>query len=98
MNRKFRRKILEIKNVFAEKEIRNIASKTKFIQRESKFNSIKFLKLCVFSDDGLCKNSLSKLCTLIQKTEKTSICVCQQKSLAFGPLKVVHQSTPNFVI
>ncbi|HEY8890764.1 MAG TPA: IS4 family transposase [Clostridium sp.] len=73
MNRKFRRKILEIKNVFDEEGIRNIATKTKFTQRESKFDSIKFLKLCVFSDDGLCKNSLSKLCTLIQKTEKTSI-------------------------
>lgn len=73
VNRKLRRKILEIKNVFDEKEIRSIASKTKFIQRESKLNSIKFLKLCVFSDDGLCENSLSKLCTLLQRTEKTSI-------------------------
>jgi len=73
VNRKFRRKILELKNVFDEKGIKNIATKTKFIQRESKFNSIKFLKLCVFSNDGLCENSLSKLCTLLRKTEKTSI-------------------------
>ena len=35
VNRKFRRKILEIKNVFDEKEIRNLDTKTKFIQRES---------------------------------------------------------------
>jgi hypothetical protein len=79
MNRKFRRKILEIKNVFDEKKIRNLATKTKFVHWESKFNSIKFLKLCVFSDDGLCKNSLAKLCTSIQKTEKTNITTIKSK-------------------
>ena len=73
MNRNLKRKILEIKNVFNEEEIKNIAVKTKFIQRESKFDSVKFLKLCVFSDDGLCKNSLSKICSALKKTEKLII-------------------------
>lgn len=54
--------IQKLKELFLLEVIQKIARKTKFIQRESKFNAETFVSLCTFSNDDLCINSLSQLC------------------------------------
>jgi hypothetical protein len=53
--------------------LKNIAIKTKFQKKYSKFTPEKFLSLCVFSNKHLCENSLEELSTWLRINENLAI-------------------------
>lgn len=53
--------------------VNELSRKSKFVQRKSKLDALAFLKFCTFGDDGLCEESLSKLCSSLRKQERISI-------------------------
>lgn len=73
MNKRIRKLIEKLKELFLSEVIEKIARKTKFVQRKSKLTAEKFISLCVFNGEDLCKETLSNLSTRLSATEGISI-------------------------
>jgi len=73
MNRETKRKFKKIKSFFDPNLINELGKSSNFVQRKSKLTALAFLKFCVFDDDEICKKSLSNLCSILRKEERTSI-------------------------
>jgi len=50
-----------------------VARETRFVQRESTLTAEKFISLCAFYKDSICKTSLSNLCSIIAAEENIII-------------------------
>lgn len=63
----------KLKEIFSEKFINKIAYKTGFIQRKSKLTPTKFLSLCTFLNEEMCRSTLGELSTRLDISEDLSI-------------------------
>lgn len=73
MNKRIKRLIDNLMYVLNSELLKNIAMKTEFLKRNSKFTPEKFISLCVFSNNHLCENSLDELSTWLRVNEGLSI-------------------------
>lgn len=73
MNKRIRRLIDNLMYVLNSAMLKEIAIKTKFLKKDSKFSPEKFISLCVFSDNHICENSLEELSTWLRVNENLLI-------------------------
>jgi hypothetical protein len=65
------RKLIEcLRQAFTLEFINKVARETKFVQRESTLTAQKFISLCAFYKDSICKTSLSNLCSIIASKKR----------------------------
>src|SRR4051794_23138830 len=82
--------------------LKNIAIKTKFLKKDSKFTPEKFISLCVFSNNHLCGNTLEELSTWLRTNENLSITKqgindsFNDSSVEFGSCTVVDAGEGDF--
>lgn len=65
MNKNVRQLTECLRETFSPEFIDRVSKKTKFVQRESQLTADKFLFLCTFYGDSICKESLSKLSAIL---------------------------------
>lgn len=73
MNKRIRRLIDNLMYVLNSAMLKEIAIKTKFLKKDSKFSPEKFISLCVFSDNHICESSLEELSTWLRVNENLLI-------------------------
>lgn len=73
MNKRLKKMISILKELFSNEIIMKTARKTKFIKRESKITPEAFLSLCLFWGEDLCTSSLVQLKTRLLAKEGISV-------------------------
>lgn len=63
----------EITSIFSKQYIDKIALKTKFVRRKSALDAEKFISMCVFLNNDICKDSLQDLVEKLNFHEGISI-------------------------